>query len=100
MDNASIEKVVVRWCPDLLMRTLIWNYPISKMNFLKKQGCRTIFNLVTQQRNVPIEIINEAMEMAEEMMITNGIVAVGDISSNTNSFYIKAKHNFILSHLY
>ena len=33
------------------------------------------------------------MEMAEKEMITNGIVAVGDISNNTNSFYIKAKRN-------
>jgi cytosine/adenosine deaminase-related metal-dependent hydrolase len=64
-----------------------------KSKFPEKTGLPQFLSLVTQQRNVPIEIINEAMEMAEKEMITNGIVAVGDISNNSNSFHIKAKRN-------
>lgn len=48
---------------------------------------------VQKFRNVEPEIVQEAMIIAEEEMITNGIVAVGDISNSDDSFEIKKSFN-------
>jgi cytosine/adenosine deaminase-related metal-dependent hydrolase len=41
---------------------------------------------VVQQRNAPPEVIEQAISEAEDEMIRNGIVAVGDISNVTDTF--------------
>ena len=55
---------------------------------------------VVQQRAFPEEEIKHAIEKAEDEMLTNGIVAVGDICNNTLTINQKTKariyyHNFI-----
>lgn len=49
-----------------------------------------VFNIVTQ-RHFPEEEILEAITHAEDEMITNGIVAVGDICNNTLTLSQKSK---------
>ena len=80
LDNASIEKVSGALVPGFVNAHCHLELSHLKSKFPEKTGLPQFLSLVTQQRNVPIEIINEAMEMAEKEMITNGIVAVGDIS--------------------
>ncbi len=46
---------------------------------------------VVTKRDFPPEAIVEAMERAEEEMIREGIMAVGDISNKTDTFALKAK---------
>lgn len=58
-----------------------------------------VFNIVTQ-RHFPEEEILDAIEKAEDEMIANGIVAVGDICNNTLTIPQKSKqrlayYNFI-----
>lgn len=58
-----------------------------------------VFKVVTQ-RHFPEEEILVAIEKAENEMLVNGIVAVGDICNNTSSFFVKKKrriayYNFI-----
>ena len=58
-----------------------------------------VFKVVTQ-RHFDEEIIYEAITKAEDEMITNGIIAVGDICNNTQTFSQKQKqriayYNFI-----
>lgn len=50
-----------------------------------------VFNIVTQ-RHFPEEEILEAITLAEDDMINNGIVAVGDICNNTLTLSQKSKH--------
>jgi cytosine/adenosine deaminase-related metal-dependent hydrolase len=55
---------------------------------------------VVQQRHVPEEQVLQAIEKAENEMLANGIVAVGDICNNALSLVQKTKgrmyyHNFI-----
>lgn len=56
-------------------------------------------NLVTAQRTSTQQEINEAMATAEQEMLNNGIVAVGDISNNSDSYEIKPEGNYIITHL-
>lgn len=44
-------------------------------------------------REASAEEMEEAMVLAEQMMVDNGIVAVGDISNTSSSFGVKAKKN-------
>jgi aminodeoxyfutalosine deaminase len=44
---------------------------------------------VVRQREVNADIISEAVRLAEDQMLSEGIVAVGDISNSTNSFHQK-----------
>ena len=46
---------------------------------------------VVTQRNVPAEVIAEAIENAEQEMLEGGIVALGDISNAPDTFAVKAK---------
>ena len=55
---------------------------------------------VVQKRNASPEVIQEAIEKAEQQMIDTGIVAVGDISNSTDTFSQKNKgklryHTFV-----
>lgn len=45
---------------------------------------------VQKFRNIEQEIVQQAMKDAEEEMLANGIVAVGDISNSADSFNIKS----------
>lgn len=44
---------------------------------------------VVRQREAAAEIISEAIRLAEDQMLNEGIVAVGDISNSTNTFQQK-----------
>jgi aminodeoxyfutalosine deaminase len=44
---------------------------------------------VVQYRDFPEEVIQEAMEVADQQMYEHGIVAVGDISNKTDSISVK-----------
>ncbi len=46
---------------------------------------------VQEYRDIDTAIVEQAMNDAEQSMITNGIVAVGDISNTESSFFIKSK---------
>ena len=66
----------------------------------EKTGLISFILSILSQRNANEENILEAIELAENEMISNGIVAVGDISNNTLTLLQKQKnnlyyHNFI-----
>jgi cytosine/adenosine deaminase-related metal-dependent hydrolase len=66
----------------------------------KKKGLPEFIHQLIELRQMPIEIIVEAIEQADRMMFQNGIVAVGDISNTSNTFAIKQNssifyHTFI-----
>ena len=75
---------------------------LSHMKGLIPQGIglgKFVLNVV-QQRHFPEEEIQQAIEMAETEMLTNGIVAVGDVCNNVLTVPQKTKgrmhyHNFI-----
>ena len=55
---------------------------------------------VVRQREATQEVIHEAIRVAEDQMIANGIVAVGDISNTTDTFHQKGQgrmfyHTFV-----
>ena len=64
------------------------------------KGLVSFVQNVMQQRHFPDEEITEAIKKAEDEMLANGIVAVGDICNNTLTIAQKTKgriyyHNFI-----
>ena len=75
---------------------------LSHMKGLIPEGTdlvKFVLNVV-EQRHMPDEEILQAIEKAEDEMLTNGIVAVGDICNNTLTIPQKTKgrmyyHNFI-----
>ena len=71
-----------------------------KGKIAEKTGLIKFISQVMMERHFPEVEILEAIESAEEEMIRNGIVAVGDICNNTSTIQQKAKgrlryHNFI-----
>ncbi|MEZ4942282.1 MAG: amidohydrolase family protein [Saprospiraceae bacterium] len=55
---------------------------------------------VVTKRNLPAEVIADAIERAEQDMLDAGIVALGDISNTTDTFAVKARgrmryHTFV-----
>ncbi|MEQ1744743.1 MAG: amidohydrolase family protein [Saprospiraceae bacterium] len=55
---------------------------------------------VVTKRNLPVEVIAEAIARAEQEMLDGGIVALGDISNTTDTFAVKAQgrmryHTFV-----
>ncbi len=66
----------------------------------EKKGLANFVTDVVQKRHLPEEMIFAAINSAEEEMLKNGIVAVGDICNNTLTIPQKKKgkiyyHNFI-----
>jgi cytosine/adenosine deaminase-related metal-dependent hydrolase len=66
----------------------------------ERTGLTDFLFSVVSKRQLPVEAICEAIENAETDMISNGIVAVGDICNNTLTIPQKSKgrlsyHNFI-----
>ncbi len=66
----------------------------------EKTGLVNFVMNILSQRNIPEEKIYEAIEKAEDEMLQNGIVAVGDICNTTHTVLQKKKqklayHNFI-----
>jgi len=66
----------------------------------EKTGLPDFLNKVVSQRETAEQEVQEAMQIADKEMFDAGIVAVGDISNNSDSFKIKAKsgifyHNLI-----
>lgn len=61
---------------------------LSHMKGLVDTGTGLIpfINSVVRQRNAPAEVIEQAIWDAEDEMLANGIVAVGDISNVTDTF--------------
>lgn len=64
-----------------------------KNKFPEKTGLPEFLKLVTKQRTATEEEKNTAMQLADEEMFKEGIVAVADISNSTDSFLIKSKKN-------
>jgi aminodeoxyfutalosine deaminase len=66
---------------------------LSHMKGLVDTGTSLIpfITAVVQKRNLPQEVILEAIEKADKEMQEGGIVAVGDISNVTDTFATKAK---------
>ncbi len=54
-------------------------------------GLISFINDVVRKRNTPHEVIQQAISNAEDEMLRNGIVAVGDISNVTDTFDQKQK---------
>lgn len=66
----------------------------------EKSGMTDFILAVLKSRSQPEEVIIDAIEKAEEQMLQNGIVAVGDICNTAHSLLQKKKgrlyyHNFI-----
>ena len=75
---------------------------LSHMKAVIEEGTGLIdfVTKVVTQRQVPEENIREAIRLAEDEMLANGIVAVGDICNNTDTLHQKTQgriwyHNFI-----
>jgi len=56
-------------------------------------GLLSFIDYVIKHRTASPEEIYDAIAVAEKNMIENGIVAVGDISNTTNTFFQKKKNN-------
>lgn len=63
-----------------------------KNKFPEKTGLPEFLNLVTGKRDTSHDEIENAIVEAEQEMIANGIVAVGDISNTIDTFKAKANH--------
>ncbi|TKC03524.1 amidohydrolase family protein [Pedobacter cryotolerans] len=66
----------------------------------ERTGLPAFVKEIVAQRTASDEVVLKAMELADEQMYTNGIVAVGDISNQLISKYIKQKsklyyHTFV-----
>ena len=66
---------------------------LAKNKFPEKTGLPEFLMLVTKQRESNQEEIDAAIVEAENEMISNGIVALGDVSNNANTFIQKSKKN-------
>lgn len=100
-DSASVE-----YCPGHLMPGFINAHCHLELSFMKGQiPERTgliefVQQVVAIRDNFSTEEQEAAIIAAEEEMLQNGIVAVGDISNDTRSFFQKAKgrlryHTFV-----
>jgi cytosine/adenosine deaminase-related metal-dependent hydrolase len=58
-----------------------------------KTGLQEFVKQIVSLRQVDPEVIQEAIASAEAEMVSNGIVAVGDISNTLDTLDQKAKHN-------
>jgi cytosine/adenosine deaminase-related metal-dependent hydrolase len=61
----------------------------------EKKGLVDFVYTVVTQRHIGEEEIQDAISRGEDEMITNGIVAVGDICNNTSTIPQKQKHRLI-----
>lgn len=59
----------------------------------EKTGLTEFVKQIVSKRNIPQHEIDEAIKRAENEMFQNGIVAVGDISNNSNTVAVKSKSN-------
>lgn len=59
----------------------------------REMGMTKFLLSVVSKRNVNVEMINEAMIVAESTMKESGIVAVGDISNTSHSLEVKRANN-------
>ena len=68
---------------------------LSHMKGVIEEGTGLIdfITKVITLRDFPQEAVEEAIVQAEKEMVNNGIVAVGDISNGTDSFFQKSKGN-------
>ena len=68
---------------------------LSHMKGVIEEGTGLIdfITKVISLRDFPKEVISESIVQAEKEMVDNGVVAVGDISNGTDSFFQKAKGN-------
>ncbi|MEI9809989.1 MAG: hypothetical protein WDO16_20160 [Bacteroidota bacterium] len=72
---------------------------LSHMKGLVREGTGLVdfvFHIVSQ-RHFPDEEILQAIEKAEDEMLTNGIVAVGDICNNILTIPKKRREEFIIT---
>lgn len=92
-ESSTIEKYKGALVPGFINTHCHLELSHLKNKFPEKTGLPAFLMLVTAQRDAIQAEIDQAMIEAEQVMIQNGIVAVGDISNNSNSFPIKAKRN-------
>jgi cytosine/adenosine deaminase-related metal-dependent hydrolase len=111
--NGTIEKIVpfseagddVNYLPGIISPGFInchCHLELSHMknNIPEKTGLVSFVSQVIKNRHIPEQEIMTAIEKAEDEMLENGIVAVGDICNNTITIAQKRKgrlryHNFI-----
>jgi aminodeoxyfutalosine deaminase len=80
-------------CPGFINAHCHLELSYLKSKISPQKGLVSFISEVLKIRNDESPEAVEAMHDAEQEMIENGIVAVGDISNDTLSFYLKSKNN-------
>ncbi|MBX9734725.1 MAG: amidohydrolase family protein [Chitinophagaceae bacterium] len=96
----DVEKIDGIVCPGLVNTHCHLELSHMKGSIPEHTGLQDFIIDIVSKRHFPEEAIIAAMQAAEQEMIADGIVAVGDICNNTLSISLKAKqqlayYNFI-----
>jgi cytosine/adenosine deaminase-related metal-dependent hydrolase len=89
-DIQHVEGIV---CPGFVNAHCHLELSYLKNKIPQQTGMVDFLLTVMQNRNEAAEIIQQAIQDAEQEMITNGIVAVGDICNTANTILQKQKNN-------
>ncbi|MCO4293135.1 amidohydrolase family protein [Solitalea sp. MAHUQ-68] len=90
LENVEVVSGVI--CPGFINAHCHLELSHLKGKLPQKTGLVDFIRNVQQFRNASEEEVLNAIEIAENEMVANGIVGVGDISNTANTFNQKAKH--------
>ena len=89
VDSDKIEFYEGAICPGFINTHCHLELSHMKGQLPKKSGLPNFIASIVEKRIASDEVINEAIYEANNLMLKNGIVGVGDISNNNRSFVVK-----------
>jgi len=100
VNSQKLEYYEGALCPGFINTHCHLELSHLKQRLDEKTGLPEFIHQLVESRKMPKDVIFEAIEQADQIMINNGIVAVGDISNTSNTFALKQKspifyHTFI-----
>lgn len=95
-DNSITEKHEGIICPGFINTHCHLELSHMRSKISEKSGMTGfISEILTKRSDYSEDLIHDSIINAEAEMISNGIVAVGDISNNNSTFKLKAKGNLL-----